>query len=128
MTTEVTKPKTMLEACRLTAKAAASWWADHLDLCEAEENKREEFREVLFTGIFWEFLNNLDRACAKELLLVDDDGPRLAPLKWAQEFADIEDEAFPTFTEMWISLKEVRVRGSGPKVLDPEYIIYRAEV
>ena len=125
MVTEVTKPKNILEACRLAAEAASSWWADSLDLCYAEEEKRQDFKEILFTGIFWELLNTPDRACHKELLLVNENGPTIGPMTVAQKFVNIEDEAFPIYMEMWISVNEVRVRGSGPKVLEPEHIIYK---
>lgn len=58
MQTALKDDQALIEECRKVAEIASSWWADNLDLCYAEEDQREDFKEILFKGIFLEITKN----------------------------------------------------------------------
>ena len=126
--TNVIKPRTQVEACRLVAEAASSWWAERLYLSEEKKKKRQDFKKVLFSLLLLDLLEkNQKLQYAKELLCTEGkEGEDLLYL--AKEFAGIEDATFPSDVEMWISLKKIKTRGRGTNVFDePETIIYQVQ-
>lgn len=123
MQTALKDDQALIEECRKVAEIASSWWADNLDLCYAEEDQREDFKEILFKGIFLEITKN---PYSTITLSSDEIGTKTGIFLMARKFAQIRENSFPPYVEMKVSINEIVIGGKCPQVFEPKDVIYRA--